>query len=216
MRIIFAIHGIRSPKKGNWVFDFIEFAKKDPRFSGDIFEPYYYGFVLATGSVIPFFKFEMVKKVRAALRKLTAENPNCELNIVAHSYGTELSFWAVKTSGEDGLPAIKVDKMILVSSVVSRFNEIPYDTTLRAGKINQLHCYCSYKDWVCNFAPFGHSGCFGFSKDRYDSKCYPKPLDDLAIYNHQVKTLDHCAYFKEEFYKEWLDIVENKWELIEP
>lgn len=207
-RIIFAIHGIRSPKQGNWIYDFSNFTKEDPRFKDDIFVPYYYGFVLATVSVFPVFKYEKVKELKIALRKTINDNPNCELNIVAHSYGTELSFWAIKTSGEDGKPAIMTNKVILVSSVVSRFNEIPYNSTLRAGKIKQLHCYCSYKDKVCNFALFGHSGCFGFSRDRYDSRCYPKPFDDLEIYNHQVETLGHSAYFEDvKYFKEWLDII---------
>jgi len=207
-RIIFAIHGIRSPKQGNWIYNFTNFIKQDLRFKGDVFVPHYYGFVLATASVFPFFKFEEVKKVREAIRSVVRDNPECELNIIAHSYGTELSFQAIKTSGEDGKPPIMVNKLILVSSVVSRFNEIPYNTTLRAGKIEQLHCYCSFKDWVCNFAPFGHSGCFGFSRDRYDRKCYQKPIEGLEIYNHQVETLGHCAYFEDvKYFKEWLDII---------
>lgn len=207
-RIIFAIHGIRSHKQGNWVYDFTNFAQQDPRFKNDILEPYYYGFVLATASVIPFFKYAKVNKLKGILRKIINDNPNCELNIVAHSYGTELSFQAIKTSGEDGKPPITANKVILVSSVVSRHREIPYDTTLRAGKIKQLHCYCSFEDEVCNYAPFGHSGCFGFSKDRYDSRCYPKPFDDLEIYNHQVEKLEHGDYFRDtKYYKEWLDII---------
>ena len=207
-RIIFAIHGIRSNKQGNWVYDFTDFAKQDPRFKDDVFEPYYYGFVLATVSVIPFFKYARVNRLKEVLRKIVNDNPDYELNIVAHSYGTELSFQAIKTSGEDGKLPIIANKVILVSSVVSRHHEIPYDTTLRAGKIKQLHCYCSFEDEVCNYAPFGHSGCFGFSKDRYDSKCYPKPFDDLEIYNHQVEKLEHGDYFRgTKYYKEWLDII---------
>ncbi len=207
-RIIFAIHGIRSQKEGNWVFDFEDFTKKDQRFKNDILKPYYYGFVLATVSVVPFFKYGKVKQLKNALRKAASDNPDCELNIVAHSYGTELSFWAIKTSGEDGLPPIKVNNLILIASVVSRYNYIPYDDTLRAGKIKAMHCYCSYKDEVCNFAPFGHSGCFGFSKDRYDSKCYPKPFPDLEIYNHQAEIAEHGDYFKgTKYYEEWLNII---------
>jgi hypothetical protein len=207
-RIIFAIHGIRSHKQGNWVYDFTNFAKQDSRFKDDIFEPCAYGFVLATVSVIPFFKYARVNKLKGVLRQIIRDNPECELNIVAHSYGTELSFQAIKTSGEDGKPPIVANKVILVSSVVSRYNEIPYNTTLRAGKIKQLHCYCSFEDEVCNYAPFGHSGCFGFSRDRYDSKYYPKPFDDLEIYNHQVEKLEHCDYFNgTKYYKEWLDLI---------
>jgi pimeloyl-ACP methyl ester carboxylesterase len=207
-RIILAIHGIRSPQQGCWIYAFRDFVKQDSRFKDDIFVPYYYGYVLAVWSANLFFRFGEIREFMKALRKLTNDNPDCELNIVAHSYGTQLSYQAVKRSGEDGEPSIKVNKMILVSSVVSRHGEIPYDDTLRAGKIRQLHCYCSYKDPVCRFAIFGHSGYHGFSRDRYDSKCYLKPFPDLEIYNHQVDNLGHGGYFEgTKYYKEWLDII---------
>ena len=207
-KIIFAIHGIRSPKVNNWVYSFTDFAKQDQRFKDDILEPFAYGFLLATVSVIPFVKFYHVQMVKRVLRDIVAKNPDCELDIVAHSYGTELSYQAVKTSGEDGKPPIMVNKMILTASVVSNHLEIPYTDTLRAGKIKQLHCYCSYKDDVCEFNPFGHSGYAGFARDMYDSKCYPKPFDDLGIYNHQGENIGHCDYFNDtKYYKEWLDII---------
>jgi pimeloyl-ACP methyl ester carboxylesterase len=209
-RIIFVVHGIRSRQEDNWIYQFIDFAKADPRFEDDIFIPYYYGFVLATGSIIPTFKYRMVKRLRRAIREETAKYPGYELNIVAHSYGTELSFWAIKTSGEDTVPPmpIMVNRLILVASVVLRSYHIPYNDTLRDGKIKQLHCYCSYNDEVCNFAPFGHSGCFGFSRDEHDSTCYPKPFDDLEIYNHQAEIAEHGDYFKgTKFYEEWLNLI---------
>ena len=211
-RIIFAIHGVRSGKKGNWVYDFTDFAKKDPRFVGDVFVPHWYGRLYATLAMVPFIKYTRVKRLKKVLREIISENPGYELNIVAHSYGTELSFQAIKTSGEDGGSFIKANKLILVSGIVSRHREIPYTDTLRAEKIKELHCYCSYEDEVCRFLnPIGRCGYSGFSKDKYDSKCYPKPIDDLEIYNHQVEILEHSDYFKEtEYYKEWLDIIDKK------
>ena len=71
--------------------------------------------------------------VMRELRALTVKYPDAELNIVAHSYGTELSYQAIKRSGEDGKPPIKVSKLILVASIVSAHREIPYTDTLRAG-----------------------------------------------------------------------------------
>jgi hypothetical protein len=209
-KIVFAIHGIRSGRLSNWVFDFVNFAKQDSRFKDDVLIPFTYGYVLALASVWPPYKYGKVKMLQEVLRKVVVENPDCELNIVAHSYGTELSYWAIKASGEDNKPLIMTNKLILVSSVVSRYNEIPYTDTLRAGKIKQLHCYCSFEDEVCRFAPFGHSGYAGFAKDRYDSTCYPKPFPDLEIYNHQVKLLEHCDYFVgTKYYQEWLDIIQK-------
>lgn len=207
-RIIFAIHGVRSKKKDNWIYDFIDFAKTDPRFKDDIFVPYYYGFVLATGSALPVGRFNKIKKLMAALREKRNENPDCELNIVAHSYGTELSFQAIKRSGEDGKPPIIANKLILVASVVSRHREIPYNDTLKAGKIKQLHCYCNHADWVCNFNVFGHSGFAGFSRDKYDKHFYPRPIEGLEIYNHLAKGMGHGGYFKgTKYYQEWLNII---------
>ena len=98
--------------------------------------------------------------------------------------------------------------MILVASVVSRHYHIPYTDTLQAGKIKELHCYCSYEDEVCNFAPFGHSGCFGFSKDKYDKNCYLEPIPGLKIYNHQAQIAKHGDYFKgTRYYEEWLNLI---------
>lgn len=210
MRIIFAIHGIRSPKKDNWVYKFTDFAKEDTRFKDDIMVPHPYGYLLALNSINPKTKFDHVKEVMAALRTLTKQYPDAELNIVAHSYGTELSYQAVKRSGEDGKPPIKVNKLILVASIVSAHREIPYTDTLKAKKLNELHCYCSYEDEVCRYNPFGHSGCFGFLRSAYDMKCYRKPFKDLEIYNRQQFTLEHCDYFKgDKFFKEWLDIIDR-------
>lgn len=208
MRIIFAIHGIRSAKKDNWVYKFADFVGKDPRFKDDLAVPYPYGFLLALNSVNPKTKFDHVKRVMRELRALTGKYPDAELNIVAHSYGTELSYQAIKRSGEDDKPPIKVNKLILVASIVSAHREIPYPDTLRAGKLNELHCYCSYEDEVCRYNHFGHSGCWGFLRHVHDPKCYEKPFKDLKIYNHQQKDLEHCDYFKgTTFFKEWLDII---------
>lgn len=208
MRVIFAIHGIRSPKKDNWVFKFADFVGKDPRFKDDLAVPHSYGYLIALNSVNPKTKFDHVKRVMRELRVLTAKYPGAELNIVAHSYGTELSYQAIKRSGEDGKPPIKVNKLILVAGIVSAHREIPYADTLRAGKLNELHCYCSYEDKVCRYNPFGHSGCFGFLRHAHDMKHYDKPFQDLEIYNHQQRDLEHCDYFKgTKFFKEWLDII---------
>jgi hypothetical protein len=70
-----------------------------------------------------------------------------------------------------------------------------------------MHCYCSYEDDVCRYNPFGHSGCFGFSKDAYHPACCKKPFTDLNIFNHQTYTVEHCDYFTKQYEQEWLDII---------
>ena len=208
MRLIVAIHGIQSPKKGNWIYDFCDFGKKDKRFAADVFVPYYYGFLPALESINAFDRYNHIRALMKFLRLTQQQYPNGNLSMVAHSYGTDMSFQAVKRSGEDGRDPILVDKLILVAGIVSAHREIPYTDTLRAGKIKQMHCYCSYDDEVCRYNPFGHSGCFGFLRSAYDMTCYDKPFKDLAIYNHQQFSLGHSDYFNgTKFYKEWLDII---------
>ena len=208
MRVIIAIHGIRSPKKDNWIYDLCDLGARDARFAGDQFLPYYYGFLPALGSINAFARYNFIRGFMKFLRAQRKQYPRADFSIVAHSYGTEMSFQAVKRSGEDGKDPIKVDKLILVASVVSGHREIPYTDTLRAGKVRELHCYCSYADEVCRYNPFGHSGCFGFLKIAYDITGYDKPFADLKLFNHQQKTLGHSDYFVgNKFMKEWLDII---------
>ena len=206
-RIIFAIHGIRSGKKDNWVFNFVDFLKRDSRFENDYLVPYVYGYIPAVVSVFPPFKYAMVKKVKKDLREILRERPSYELNIVAHSYGTELSYWAVKSSEDDSksLTPIAINKMILAGSVVTRGGT---PDLVKAGRIKRLDCYCSYEDEVAKlFNPFGRSGASGVSRNNYDGKCYPRPYDNLEIYNHQEKTVEHNAWFTDKYFKEWTDII---------
>lgn len=210
MRVIIAIHGIRSPKKNNWIYDFCDFGKQDSRFQVDEFIPYYYEYLLALESVNAFKRYNLIRGFMKFLRGIRKQYPEADLSIVAHSYGTEMSFQAIKRSGEDGRDPIMVDKLILVASIVSAHREIPYTDTLRAGKIKEMHCYCSYEDEVCRYNNFGHSGCWGFLKSAYDPVCYEKPFNDLNIFNHQTKTVEHCGYFTKEYKQEWLDIISKR------
>ena len=209
MRAIIAIHGIRSYKKDNWIYSFCDFAKEDPRFQGDVFLPYYYEYLPALECINAFKRYNLIRRFMKFLRGVKSDYPQADLNIVAHSYGTEMGFQAIKRSGEDSVSKgpILVNKLILVASIVSAHREISYTDTLRAGKIKEMHCYCSYEDEVCRYNNFGHSGCFGFLKDVHDPVCYEKPFNDLNIFNHQTKTLEHCDYFTKQYEQEWLDII---------
>jgi|GEM_PF-2120925 len=210
MRAIIAIHGIRSYKKDNWIYQFCDFAKQDSRFKDDILLPYYYGYLPSFQCVEGVKRFHLIKGFMKFLRTVKTDYPGIDLNIVAHSYGTEISFQAIKRSGEDSKTKgpILINKLILVGSIVDEYREIPYTDTLRAGKIRELHCYCSYEDEVCRYNPFGHSGCFGFLKDVHDPVCHEHPFADLNIINHQTNTMEHSQYFEgDKFKKEWLDII---------
>ena len=208
MRVIVAIHGIQSRKKNSWMYAFCDAIGTDPRFKDDAHAYYYYGYFPAIDTLNGLERLNIIREFMKFLRQLRADYPQADLSIVAHSYGTEVSFQAIKRSGEDGKAPILVDKLILVAGIVSAHREINYRDTLRAGKIKELHNYCSYSDEVCRYNPFGHCGCFGFLKSAYDMACYDKPFADLNIFNHQQKTLGHSDYFVgSKFMKEWLDII---------
>jgi len=184
---------------------FFDYIRKDPRYQNEPLIPFKYGFLLAIRCINPFVKFYKVKKLMKRLRKIQKDYPNAELNIVAHSYGTELSYRAIKHSGEDGKESIRVNKLILVASIIQIHED--FSETLRAGKLNELHNYCSLEDEVCRANPFGHSGYVGFMP-LHDRKFYEKPYSDLEVYNHQVEILEHGDYFKgNKYFKEWADII---------
>src|SRR3989338_3923739 len=98
MRVIVVIHGIRSPKKGSWIYDFCEFGKKDPRFKGDVFLPYHYGYLLALNSINLVTRYNYIRGFMKFLRNVRKDYPNADVSILAHSYGTERSFQAIKRS----------------------------------------------------------------------------------------------------------------------
>lgn len=203
MKIICAVHGIRT--YGEWIDKFFDYTRKNSYYQNEPLIAYKYGFLLAVKSVNPFVKFYAVKNLMKKLRGIQKDYPDADLNIVAHSYGTELSYRAIKHSGEDGKGLIKVNKLILVASIIQIHED--FSETLKAGKLNELHNYCSFEDEVCRANPFGHSGYVGFMP-LYAQKCTEQPYPELKVYNHQVKILEHGDYFKgDKYFQEWTDII---------
>lgn len=189
MKIILAIHGIRT--HGEWIKEFFKYVKERQPTNNTVFVDYNYGWLSAIFCVIPFVKFWYVKKLKRKIREIQKIYPLADLNIVAHSYGTELTYWALHSSGEDGRPIIKTDKIIFSGSIL-RINT-DFSQEFEQDKIKELHNYSSLEDEVSRLNPFGHSG-------------YTK-LADKNVINHQNNTLEHCGYFVEQYYKEWYDII---------
>ena len=192
-KIIVGIHGIKT-KRDSWVDSFIAFSKTFFKDEHVLYVDYEYGYLSAILCTLPFVKGYLVRAFKRKLRKLQKANPDADLNIVGHSYGTEMTHIAVKTSGEDGGVLIKTDNIILVGSILNVQTDL--SQLFAKGQFNTFHVYSSLEDEVCRFNPFGHSG-------------YMRLYDDFAI-NHRHKKLEHGGYFTADFFRQWAEIFDLK------
>ena len=192
-KIIVGIHGIKSHRE-NWIDRFIPFCKTFFHDENVLYVDYQYGYLPGIISIIPFVKKKLVKRFRNRLQELQKQFPEASLNIIGHSYGTEKTHLALKTSANDGKGIIIADKIILVASILNIKTDL--SKMFARGQFKEFHVYSSLEDEVCQYNPFGHSGYVGL-------------YDDFAI-NHRYAELEHGGYFTADFFRQWAEIFELK------
>lgn len=199
--IIVTIHGIRTISQFNWQRLFGVHLKYDTYFKNWIHKRPTYGYLLTILCVMPFVRYHYIRWFKRYLRKLQSKYPNSNINIIAHSYGTMLAYEAVRRSREHfKKQPIKINKLILVSSIVSSHED--FSDTVKIGLIKEVYNYCSYRDRVCQLNPFGHSGYWGFlppNKREHIEEPYPN------VHNRRFE-VTHSQWFDEEppdFYQLW-------------
>ena len=200
--IIVGIHGIRTLPKYNWTRIFAIHLGYDKRFNDWLIKRASYGFLRAFLVVIPLVRKIKVWWFKRFLRKLQKKYPDAKINILAHSFGTYISYEAVRRAGKDGRNPIKINKLILVASIVSAHED--FKDTVGKGLIRKVYNYCSYDDKVARLNPFGHSGYWGFlAPGKRDHIEIPWPYVQNCRFN-----VKHSQWFDDEppdFYKKWLD-----------
>ena len=192
-KIIVGIHGIKT-HKNSWIDSFVRFGKVFFKDENVMYVDYQYGYLPALLCVIPFLKKILVRGFRNKLRNLQKKYPNASLNVIAHSYGTEMTHLALVTSNEDNGALIKADKIILIASILNIKTDL--SKLYAKGQFKEFHVYSSLEDEVCRFNPFGHSGYVGLD-------------DDFAI-NHKHEKLEHSDYFTADFFRQWAKIFDLK------
>ena len=137
------------------------------------------------------------------IRKLNKKYPDAEINILAHSFGTYISYEAIRQAGKDKKAPIRINKLILVGGIVSSHEN--FKDTIGEGLIKEVYNYCSYDDRVVRFNPlFGHCGYIGFLPiGRRDHVEMPWP----GVKNCRFE-VRHSQWFDDDppdFYRAWLN-----------
>lgn len=209
--IIFLIHGVSSNQKKNWTHTFAEKMKNDPSFKDYTIEKCNWGYLFFLFSIIPIVRAHCIKKVQKRLREIQEKYSGATIHVIAHSYGTMLTYMATKFSDIDtDRKPINLGKIIFVGGIVKELEK--FEDTLQQGQIKKIYNFCSIKDWVVKLQPcFGKSGFFGFCKNR-KRKHFFKPHKNLEIYNYRFN-VKHSEYFTEDtpdFYILWKQLLLTK------
>ena len=191
-KIIVGIHGIRTHEE-SWIDSFIRFCTVFYKDNDILYVDYAYNFLPAILSINPLIKWYLTSKFKKKLHQLQRDYPNASINIIAHSYGTELTYLSLKTK-DDVNGFINVDKVILLASILNIKTDL--SKIYANGQFKEFHVFSSLEDEVCRWNPFGHSGFIGLK-------------DDFAT-NHRPANLEHGDYFTIDFFKKYAKIFDLK------
>ncbi len=204
--IVVLIHGIRTLPKWNWTRHFELHLKYDKRFKDWLRKRASYGYLRAFLIVIPWVRKLKVRWFKRYMRKLQKKYPDAKVNILSHSFGTYISYEAIRSAGKDGKAPIKVNNLVLVAAIVSAHED--FKDTIEKGLIKKVYNYCSYDDKVVRFNPFGHAGYHGFLSPG-KREHIEKPWPGVQNYRFEVR---HSQWFDDElpdFYKKWMDNIQE-------
>ena len=191
MKILISLHGVRSKQKENWQDKLGEYVKKCGRQDIRVVN-YKYGWIPAYFVIFPFIRRYYTKRfLKFLYRKIYAVYGQENIYIVAHSFGSYISFHASKVG-------MHTKKLILFGSILhcrEDFEDIVPD------KIEEIHNFHSKTDEICMFNNLGHSGAWGFRHKDTKSKIWKKyPYGKkIKIINHKCLITEHTEWFPKSF-----------------
>jgi len=208
--IIVPIHGILTDvrKKDDWAERFeawlwvkypIEMKSKEL-----VFKQFSYGyltpFVSWLTTVFNALKWKTwldklsVTRFKRFILKVREENPDANIHIIAHSFGTWTTQRVLRAH-----PSVNVQSVTLLGSAISAHISKNYiDDMIIRKQIKVCFSWSSHNDNVIRFVPppFGHLGYWGFLtwdvRDRISPK--RKPFENLEIFNIHTNR-PHTNYF---------------------
>lgn len=156
-KTLITIHGIRT--NGKWQQELVEEVKKYSRSFN--FVEVKYGFFDLISFVLPWSRAKKIREVAAELVRVIEENKSTEINIVAHSFGTQIVSEAFKSLSESS----KVNNVILCGSPMCNMESIDHVVSRSERTVNE----CGGADFVLLFARLfavglGDAGRIGFTK----------------------------------------------------
>ena len=187
MSVIISIHGVRS--RGKWQKELGEYIEKCGR-TDIYYHEYHYGWIPAFYSTIPFIRRYHINRFRKWLYRKIYPLYGEDITICAHSFGTYISFHALKDS-------LGCKMLILFGGILhcrEDFEKIVPD------KIKSIENFHSKTDEVCMLNPLGHSGAWGFRNKKTKSKIWKKyPYKNKKITNHKCLITEHTEWFPKSF-----------------
>lgn len=135
-RVVVTIHGIRT--RGVWQKNIT------PHLAKQKLIPYHidYGWFMALGLLIPYFRNRKIQKIRDELRQLATLIGTNRFSIIAHSFGTYLAMEALKR--ENG--GFRYDRVVLTGSIVP--NDINWEILFSQTRVVAVRSECASKDWI--------------------------------------------------------------------
>lgn len=161
-----------------------------------------------------------IKTFAERLIQIRKDNPDAEISVVAHSFGTYITYEALSHYID-----VNVDNIILIAGVIScHIENLNLDEMFEDGRIKYLRSYCTHNDELIRgliyTSPitfsFGHLGYWGFIRRGHENEDKQKPLEkpyeQLPVYNRQTEE-DHSGvtdYMKVKYAMEILKYLNEK------
>ena len=160
-RLVITVHGIRT--FGQWQ-ERLERLIEQAAPGEVIVRNYHYGYFSALAFVIPFFRWLATRTFRKELSSIIKANPDRQVAIVAHSFGTHLVGWGLRGIPKRERP--QIDTVVLAGSVLR--SGFPWGDLLDSGSILRVINDCGINDAVLIFSQAfvlmtGMAGRSGFS-----------------------------------------------------
>lgn len=211
--VVLLIHGVNTRRNKGWLKKFKEYFDTDINFDNTWYADHvYYGYVFFLLTAIPIIKRSKMKEVQRKYREVQKKFPNAKIHIISHSYGTLLTYESIRQSDRDtDKDPIKIGKLITIGGIIEEQEK--FVDTLQEGQIEEIHNFCSYKDWVVKLQPlFGKCGYHGFVRSKNDYCHYFRPHANLNIKNYRFNLL-HSQYFDDtlpNFYIIWSQLLKRR------
>ena len=195
---IISLHGVRASQGSNgWQNKLGEYIEKCGR--TDInYVPYFYGWIPAFYSTIPFISKYYVNKFRKYLYKNIYPKYGNNICVVCHSFGTYVAFHALKDS-------FGCKALILFGGILHCRED--FDGIV-SEKIESCENFHSLEDEVAKYAPQGHCGFHGFRHKNTKSKKWRRhPYPNKKITNHRLFLPEHTEYFDNNRFSDILKLL---------
>lgn len=205
-RVVILVHGIRT--FGAWQNRLRHLLRSaDPDI---VVYRYFYGYFSGLMFAIPFLRVYSRWRLRKWIEMRRLDLSDCELSIVAHSYGTHIVTYLLKSlSGTSGISSSSTNERIAFKHVIFCGSVVrdafDWDDIVGVGKlVSTLVNDCGSRDvWPIISQAFiintGVAGRYGFRGVLGG---------DTGVYNRYHKDVDHSGFFSDEFMvTNWLPVI---------